>query len=525
MAYFPVTPSGLRTDDPAAAHARPSSGDSWRSRLVCAALLALTLGGTVLVARAHTGGAFVYPVDDAYIHLAAAKKLVLGGDTSLLSACSSIVWPWLLAALRVVGVDDGAPLVLNGIAALALFALTDRALASLGVARAAPTALGVLVLVPIVPLVLSGMEHTSQTCFALLVASLGVRAVVRNERISVGLALAAAAAVAFRYEGAFVVGAVALLFARARRPGSGALVALAGAFPAVVRGVVSVSRHGLFFPVPVTMKRTGLSADIVSKIYYRLVDNPHVLVLFVLLALAWTLDAGRVDRASKERHAFVLVAAITLAAQTVLAQLGWFYRYEAYAVLLALVAVSSTAAAHLERVRPFALAAAVIAFPLVGRAVGAFRTTILASQNIYDQEVQMALFVRAFANDSAVALNDIGAVSYLTDAKVVDLIGLASPRIAAARGMRLDGPLSSEVLAQETAAADVRLAIVYDDWFVGTLPPTWRRIGTLKIPDNHVCAKDTVSFYATHETDEASLRKDLQSFVRRLPPGDYVWGT
>ncbi|MEO8797073.1 MAG: hypothetical protein ABI551_04240, partial [Polyangiaceae bacterium] len=509
MAYFPVTPSGLRTDDPAVAGAvgavgaRPSWHDgwrdSWRSRLVCGVLLALALAGTVLVARSRTGGTFVYPVDDAYIHLAAAKKLVLGGDASLFSACSSIVWPWLLAGLRVVGVDDSAPLVLNGIAAIGLFALTDRALASLGVKRAAPAALGVLLMVPIVPLALSGMEHTSHTCFALLVVGLGVRAAVRNEKVSVGLALAAAATVAFRYEGAFVVGAVALLFARAKRPGSAALVMLAGALPAVVRGVLSVSRNGLFFPVPVTMKRTGLSADLIAKIYYRLIDNPHVLVLFILLAFAWTLDAGRTDREAKERHAFVLVAAITLAAQTALAQLGWFYRYEAYAVLLALVAVASTAAAHARRVKPFALAAAVIAFPLVGRAASAFRTTVLASQNIYDQEIQMALFVHTFANDSAVALNDIGAVSYFADAKVVDLVGLASPRIAAARGMRLDGPLPREVIARETTAANVRLAIVYDDWFVGTLPLTWRRIGTLKIPDNHVCAKDTVSFYATHE--------------------------
>ncbi|MEO8797320.1 MAG: hypothetical protein ABI551_05495, partial [Polyangiaceae bacterium] len=174
--------------------------------------------------------------------------------------------------------------------------------------------------------------------------------------------------------------------------------------------------------------------------------------------------------------------------------------------------------------KPFALAAAVIVFPLVGRAASAFRTTVLASQNIYDQEVQMALFVRTFANDSAVALNDIGAVSYFTDAKVVDLVGLASPRIAAARGMRLDGPLPREVIAEETTAANVRLAILYDDWFVGTLPPTWRRIGALKIPDNHVCAKDTVSFYATHETDEAMFREDLRAFARKLPPGDYVWG-
>ena len=519
MAYFPVTPSGLRTDEPTAASARPS----WTLRAVAIGLLVTAIAGTLLVARAKTGGSYVYPVDDAYIHLAAAKKLVESGDASLFSACSSIVWPWLLAGLRVVGVEESAPLLLNGIAALALFFLVERVLAHLDVERAAPSALGILLVVPIVPLALSGMEHTAHACFVLLTAWLGVRACARDERASIGLALAGAGAVAFRYEGAFVVGAIALLFLRAKRPGSAASVLAVGALPAIVRGTVSIARGGLFFPVPVTMKRTGLSADVFAKIYYRLIDNPHVLVLFVLLALAWTLDARAIDRAAKERRAFVFVAAVVLGAQTALAQLGWFYRYEAYAVLLALVPIVATVVAHAGSVKPFALAAAVLALPLFGRAVTAFPATVLASRNIYDQQMQMALFVRSYEDEGVVALNDIGAVSYFTDAKVVDLIGLASPRIAAARGMRLDGPLPADVLADETTRANVALAIVYDDWFTGTLPPTWRRVGVLKIPDNRVCAKDTVAFYATSAADEPRIREDLRAFVRRLPSGDYVW--
>jgi hypothetical protein len=220
---------------------------------------------------------------------------------------------------------------------------------------------------------------------------------------------------------------------------------------------------------------------------------------------------------SNERRALLFIAIVTLALQTALAQLGWFYRYEAYAMTLALLAITATAIAHRSAVRAFMIPLFVLALPLLGRGVGAFRTTVLASQNIFDQEMQVAFFVRDFYGDQSVALNDIGAVAYVTNAHVVDLMGLASPRIARARGMRIDGPLAESEIESIANDEHVAVAILYDDWFAGAVPLAWKKIGTEKISDNHVCAKDTITFYAPTATDAARITTNLRAFGDRLP--------
>ncbi len=511
MAYFPVTPSGALTKE----EARPRF--VWPT-LVGALVLVTGLIVTALIARAHTGGAFVYPVDDAYIHLAAARRFVESGDRTFLAASSSIAWPWLLIAMRTLGAHDLAPLTLNIGFAIALFLSIENALTHFGSRRAPALALLILLLVPIVPLALSGMEHTAHACFVTVLALLGSRAVARNEKIGARLLCVAAGAVAFRYESGFVIAALVALLVHARRVRDAALVGLAAVTPALVSGIFSVMRGGTFIPIPVLLKRTQLDPfSLPANIYYRLVDNPHVLVALVLLAFAVKMEGSAIDTKSRERRALAVIAFVTLSFQTAFAQLGWFYRYEAYAMLLALLAISVAAIAHREAARAFAIPFALLTLPLLGRGLGAFRTTVLASQNIFDQEMQMALFVRDFYGDDSVALNDIGAVAYASNAHVVDLMGLASPRIARARGMRIDGPLAENEIQSISSDEKVRVAILYDDWFAGSLPPAWKKIGSWKISDNHVCAKDTVSFYATDENEAAILAENLRAFATRLP--------
>ena len=515
MAYFPVTPSGLPTDEPAPrAQANP-----WTARVASGAVLVAAIFVMAFVARSKTGGTFVYPVDDAYIHLAAAKRFVESGghDHALFSASSSIAWPWLLVLARIASFETTAPLFVNAAAAFALFAVIERVFDAHGSRRAPVLALVACLLLPVVPLALSGMEHTLHAVLAVLVAVMGARSVATREK-NPWLFVAAAGAVAIRYEGAFVVGAVAMLLLAERRVRDAAILVLAGASPALLRGFVSIAQNGLFFPVPVTMKRNAIGAGLPVEIYYRLIDNPHVLVTLVMLALVFAVDKQATDARSNERRALTLVAAVTLTAHVVLARLGWFYRYEAYALAIALVAIGTAAIRHAGRARAFAIPLALLALPLVGRAGGAFRSSVLASRNIFDQEMQTAAFVKTFYDGDTVALNDIGAVSYFTHAKIVDLVGLASPRIAQARGLRLDGPLTRETIDEETRAEQARVAVVYDDWFAGSLPPSWRKIGTLTIPDNHVCAKDTTSFYALSDQEEPILRENFRAFAKHLPP-------
>src|SRR5438132_223114 len=88
----------------------------WPALAAIAALLALCLW---LVSRASSlaGGAFTYPLDDAYIHLAVAKNLAAHGVWGVTQhgftfANSSLAWPLLLAALARAGVGEPAALSL-----------------------------------------------------------------------------------------------------------------------------------------------------------------------------------------------------------------------------------------------------------------------------------------------------------------------------------------------------------------------------------------------------------------------------
>jgi len=128
----------------------------------------------------------------------------------------------------------------------------------------------------------------------------------------------------------------------------------------------------------------------------------------------------------------------------------------------------------------------------------------------------MAAFLRDFYPGERVVVNDIGAVSYLTDVDLIDLVGLGSLDVARAKGMRIDQPLTRDQI--ETLTRGARIAIVYEDWFAAALPPSWRRAGRWRIHDNHVCAKDTVSFYSIARDEDEPLAAHLRSFAPRLPP-------
>jgi hypothetical protein len=127
----------------------------------------------------------------------------------------------------------------------------------------------------------------------------------------------------------------------------------------------------------------------------------------------------------------------------------------------------------------------------------------------------MGLFLGGLPPGSTVMANDIGAVSYLADVRLVDLYGLATQETARARRAgRMDRDLLARLAAETSPAA----IVVYRSWFTDAIPPEWVEVGTWKVPEKIVVADRTVSFFAPDTSGAARLARALAAFQPRLPP-------
>lgn len=231
--------------------------------------------GLGLVGRAYfqaSGGALVYWIEDAYIHLAIARNLVTHGvfgatPHEFTMSSSSPLWVLLLVgAMKIVGADVRLGLALNLLAALALVGVVARVLGS-GAAdnRArvfAGIAAGLLVLmVAPLPLVLSGMEHLGHAAaMVLAVWWLSRRLSNDGARVNEGALFALLLILPlWRYESLWlhVLGAAVALLRRDVR--LAIFIAAAGAIPVLAFGLIAQGLGWPFLPAPILAKTVYLA--------------------------------------------------------------------------------------------------------------------------------------------------------------------------------------------------------------------------------------------------------------------------
>ena len=161
-------------------------------------------------------------------------------------------------------------------------------------------------------------------------------------------------------------------------------------------------------------------------------------------------------------------------------------------------------------------AAFFLVFPLVLRSTAAFTKAPRACLNIFEQQYQMGLFLERNDDHAAVAANDIGAISFLSDIHTLDLWGLGNIDVARSKRGHYWTPSYLDSLSR---AKQVRLAVVYDSWFDPALLARWTKVGSWTIPQNVICGDSTVSFYAIDPGFSDSLRTQLRNaFAPDLPP-------
>lgn len=507
-----------------------------------------TLGIVLDLSLKQNQGHLVYALDDTYIHMSMAKNFATSGVWGVTkhgytSSTSSPLWTFSLSLVYLAaGVNEVAPLALNVI--LGSLALS---LAYAFLRRSGPHPLYVLVVLllvlfatPLPALTFIGLEHLLHALLTLLFVSVFVDACANRPSArapTMWLLLLAPLVTAARFEGIFLIAVVTVILALRRRLFTSLLVAGTGALPVLIYAATSVL-HGWYpLPNPVLLKG-NLSSPTLTGIlstfgYDSLVSiqaNPHILSLVIAsLIVLLTLYVTR-DHAQDEGKLtnIVLIAVIFLHMQ--FARYGWFYRYEAYLVFLGILVVAATAYGfvhgRLARTRVTLLSSAHVTiamllvvvgiFPFLLRGYHALREIPAATTNIYEQQYQMASFLRQFYQHASIAANDIGAINYFADLRALDLWGLGTLEPARLRLRRAYGAQQIHDLARQE---DVQIAIVYDAWFTqyGGLPPQWGKVGEWKTANNTVLGSDTVSFYVVDPAGRGRLLQSLRAFSAQLP--------
>jgi hypothetical protein len=516
----------------------------------------------IAVSMRRNDGRLVFALDDAYIHMAIAKHFALNGvwgvtPFAFSSSSSSPLWTLALSGVfRLLGPVDWAPLAMNVLAFTGVLCLLHAAALSESVPAAGEAAglVALPLLLPTVALTLSGMEHLAQLLADLALVWAVARVLARKGSPAkvwpaVAIGLLAAAVTGLRYEGLFLVAGASVLLAIRRKYAFLSSVAMGGAIPTVAYGAVSVGKGWLFLPNSVVLKGNidailpGISIAERFMIQWaaamrnvsRAPFLPVTVAVLVLLAVLLRHGRGRQGEAGSPPAAFwfAVLAAFAAVLQTVSASAGYFFRYEAYLVGLAIAAIliscpHLTVALQSRQRRALAVPTAAVAGLLVALLVSqgyrAAVTTVTATANIYSQQIQMAMFVRDHCSGSVVVANDVGAIDYYADIRLLDVFGLADMEVARFRlsGEIRDADVALEQLARRRNAV---LGILYVSWLepYGGIPASWRPLGTWTIDDNVVCGSDTVTFFGIDAAADEDLLTALREHSARLPAGAHAF--
>ena len=536
--------------------------------LVAAGVLLILLLITCRQILHTTGGHFCYPLDDTFIHLSMAKNLALHGVWGInalefSSASSSPLYTLLLATAIKLGFTNlWMPFLMNALFALGLLFAADALLRLFSLNTIARTIILLLVVcfTPLTVMIASGMEHLLHAWLVLLFLRVAIPVITMEGTNWKGVLLAgifAGLAVMARFESLFLLAAVMGLLLYRRKWLAIPSIFILGILPLLFFGYLSVRQGGHWLPNSVLLKGSHLGGGMAQLkqslqeiIVYKLTFGNNTMVnlftnqyfpegasslsgttllrllLVMPVLLLWIKPQPSQEKTYNLARYLAVAFLIGGVFHLALAAVGWLFRYEAYLVVLGLLAggvlVSLQATAIKTRWRQRALleklvAVFAIAFtlaPIPLRAAGAYQNLPLACRNIYEQQYQMGTFLNEHYQHSTIAVNDIGAVSYLSNNYIFDLWGLGNNQVADGK---MKGKYNADFLAQLSAAHRTQVAIVYDAWFDAALLGKWQKIATWQISNNVICGGDTVSFYAADAAAAAGLRANLQQYQSQLP--------
>ena len=117
--------------------------------------------------------------------------------------------------------------------------------------------------------------------------------------------------------------------------------------------------------------------------------------------------------------------------------------------------------------------------------------------NINEMQVALGHWVAEHTPSAApLALNDIGAITYISERPIVDLVGLVTPEIVPL----LHGPDRASRLAGFLAERDVQYVIIFPNWFpaLAARRDLLRPVHQVTLEHNTICGGQTMIVYRTH---------------------------
>jgi hypothetical protein len=506
----------------------------WPLLLALAVFLA-SLTAALRTALHLTDGRLIYALDDAYIHMAVAKTLANHGiwgctPFHFSSSSSSLLWTFVLGvAYRTFGVHDCTPLVLNIALAIGTLVVVNSSLTRFGappVLRASAM-LGIVLAFPLPGMVLMGMEHILHLLLTIAFAAAAVSALTnpeesapRRRRQTVALCLMGALLGGSRYEGFFLIGLVCLGFLLRRQVWRAVLVGIASLLPVVAFGAISVANGSYFLPNPLMIKAVGEKSSTLSALFkpfgsedLAFLQNNRAMPILLVLSLLAVLALWRMRRGAWPAtllFPLLLAAMILLHGHFVFSPLYWAYRYDAYLVGFGLFAA---AVVLVELPTPQALAPGALPALLVALLVpvlGDVREGLVPEAEIegmrgtYLEQYQSAQLIERYYPNAAVIVNDLGAVTYYTRARILDLVALGDlePLVI----MR-NSPYTSREVVRWTQPYGPKIAIVSLGWGVAVplIPPEWIRVAVVEMPPHG----HRVGFYAVDHKESWTLRASI----------------
>ena len=500
-----------------------------------------------ILSIAKNQGHLVYALDDPYIHMSIAKNFVQHGvwgitQYGFTSSTSSLLWTLLISlSYYIFGVNEITPFILNIIFAVMTIFLIYCIFRKLKVSPIYTflVLMAVIFFTPIPTLIFTGMEHTMQIFLIILFAYISAQ-ILSNDREDLYkyLLLVAVLVTMARYESLFLILTVSILFLLKKKYICSCLLLMVSLIPVGIYGIISMDNGWFFLPNSLVLKSFYLvnngSQSSISTIFNffhyfigQFMLNKSVSVLLLLSSLFFIFKLK--NRKFWDLNSILLVIFISTASLHMLfAKMGFFYRYESYLVALGIFVISLELYKFLPenglfynldkiKILRYLLSLFImclVVFTLTDRGYSSLTETSPATNNIYEQQYQMSLFVNQFYSGDGVALNDIGLVNYAASINCLDLYGLGSLQVAK---VKKDGYYDSAEISKLVDEDNIKVVIIYDSWFKGGIPSNWVKVGQWKIKNNVVCGDDMVSFYAVDPKDKDSLIKNLKTFSSQLP--------